>query len=101
MHSLNTTNSSTPTVTRTRYSTAQEIVKKRWIFSVILLYAFHLCRKMAIKSVKNALSFGRRKSVSEEQNLLGSSMDTDRETEDETGGESQEEMEKIDTKRQR
>ena len=29
MHSLNTTNSSTPTVTRTRYSTAQEIVKKR------------------------------------------------------------------------
>ena len=52
---------------------------------------------MAIKSVKNALSFGRRTSVSEEQNLLGSSMDT----EDETGGESQEEMEKIDTKRQR
>ena len=56
---------------------------------------------MAIKSVKNALSFGRRKSVSEEQNLLGSSLDTDRETKDETGGESQEEMEKIDTKRQR
>ena len=83
---MNTTNSSTPTVTRTRYSTAQEIVKKRWIFLVILLYPFHLCRTMAIKSVKNALSFGRRKSTSEEQNLLGSSMETDRETEDETGG---------------
>jgi hypothetical protein len=56
---------------------------------------------MAIKSVKNALSFGRRKSVSEEQNLLGNSMETDMETEDETGAESQEEMEKIETKRQR
>ena len=56
---------------------------------------------MAIKSVKNALSFGRRKSVSEEQNLLGSSMETDRETENETGGESQEEMEKADTGKER
>ena len=56
---------------------------------------------MTIKSVKNALSFGRRKSVSEEQNLLGSSMETDRETEDEAGGESQEEIEKADTKKQR
>ena len=59
---------------------------------------------MAIKSVKNALSFGRRKSGSEEQNLLGSSMETDRETEDETGVESQEEMEKVDkvdTRKQR
>ena len=56
---------------------------------------------MAIKSVKNALSFGRRTSVSEEQNLLGSSMETDRETEDETGGESQEEMDMIETKKQR
>ena len=56
---------------------------------------------MVIKSVKNALSFGRRNSVSEEQNLLGSSMETDRETEDEAGGESQEEIEKADTKKQR
>jgi hypothetical protein len=56
---------------------------------------------MTIKSVKNALSFGRRKSVSEEQNLLGSSMETDRETEDETGAESQEEIEKAETRAQR
>ena len=67
----------------------------------LCLVCICLCRTMAIKSVKNALSFGRRKSVSEEQNLLGSSMETDGETEDETGAESQEEMEKIDTKRQR
>ena len=45
--------------------------------------------------MKNALSFGRRKSTSEEQNLMGSSMDTDRETDDETGVESQEEIEKA------
>ena len=56
---------------------------------------------MAIKSVKNALSFGRRKSASEEQNLMGSSLDSDRETEDETGVESQEEMEKVDSRQQR
>ena len=64
-----------------------------------------MCRTKAIKSVKNALSFGRRKSVSEEQNLLGSSLETDRETEDEagdeTGAETMEETEKIDNKRQR
>ena len=66
-----------------------------------LVFILFFCRTMAIKSVKNALSFGRRKSTSEEQNLLGSSMETDMETEDETGAESQEEMEKIETKRQR
>lgn len=56
---------------------------------------------MAIKSVKNALSFGRRKSASEEQNLLGSSMETDRETDDETGVESQEEVERVTAKKER
>ena len=56
---------------------------------------------MAIKSVKNALSFGRRKSTSEEQNLLGSSMETDRETDDETGVESQDEIERVATKQER
>ena len=59
---------------------------------------------MALKSVKNALSFGRRKSASEEQNLLGSGMETDGETDNETGVESQEEMEemeKVETRRQR
>ena len=56
---------------------------------------------MAIKSVKNVLSFGRRKSASEEQNLLGSSMETDRETDDETGVESQDEVEKVAIKQER
>ena len=45
---------------------------------------FH--RNISLKTVKNALSFGRRRSASgsEEQNLLGSSCEhTDRDTEDE------------------
>ena len=60
---------------------------------------------MAFKSVKNALSFSRRKSNSEEQNLLGSSLDhTDRDTEDETGGggiESQDETDNVISARSR
>lgn len=49
--------------------------------------------------MKNALSFSRRRSGgSEEQNLLGSSQEladrTDRDTEDETGAESQDETER-------
>ena len=49
-----------------------------------------------MKTVKNALSFARRRSNgSEEQNLLGSSLEqTDRDTEDETGGESQDETDR-------
>ena len=53
------------------------------------------CRNISLKTVKNALSFARRRSGgSEEQNLLGSSQETDRDTEDETGGESQEETDR-------
>ena len=51
-----------------------------------------------MKTVKNALSFGRRRSASgsEEQNLLCSSQEqTDRETEDEGGMESQDETDRI------
>ena len=49
-----------------------------------------------MKTVKNALSFARRRSGgSEEQNLLGSSLEpTDRDTEEETGGESQDETDR-------
>ena len=71
------------------------------MITCILGYTFLVCRAMAIKSVKNALSFGRRKSTSEEQNLLGSSMETDRETDDETGVESQDEIERVATKQER
>ena len=57
------------------------------------------CRNISLKTVKNALSFARRRSGgSEEQNLLGSSQElTDRtegDTEDETGAESQEETDR-------
>ena len=46
--------------------------------------------------MKNALSFGRRRSASEEQNLLGSSQEqTDKETEDEGGMESQDETDRL------
>ena len=46
--------------------------------------------------MKNALTFGRRKSNSEEQNLLCSSQEqTDRETEDEGGIESQDETDRV------
>ena len=58
-------------------------------------------RNISLKSVKNALTFGRRRShsASEEQNLLGSSLDhTDKDTEDEAGAggiESQDETDNV------
>ena len=54
------------------------------------------CRNISLKTVKNALTFARRRSGgSEEQSLLWSSQDqTDRDTEDEAGRDSPEETDR-------
>lgn len=65
---------------------------------------FSLPRNISLKTVKNALSFGRRRSASasEEQNLLGSSQEhTDRDTEDEAGPRLGESCDEADTARSR
>ena len=61
-------------------------------------------RNISLKTVKNALSFGRRRSASasEEQNLLGSSQEhTDRDTGDEEGPGVGESCDEADTVRSR